>query len=293
VFTQYRRRDAWIVAGVAAIPYVSLFFYPPPLPNLAGIAGSVLSLVVLTWVSYSLIRLSQLVVVLREARRDLAREAVVRERTRMARDLHDLVSASLSALALQGEACRRLLDSDPSAVPARLAVLVELAQRAQGELEALVTGPAVLRTEDEVAAARSVLESIGVRPEVSVPPEALPPRIDAALAAVLREAITNVARHSRAASCTIAITSTAGLVRLRIVNDGVVPAVAPAAVAALAPVPSGAGRLPSDAGRPEAAERGPGGSGLLGMAERAGGRLSAGPLPQGRFEVVAEFAAQP
>ena len=271
VFTQYRRRDAWIVTGVAAVPYVSLFFYPPPLPNLAGIGGSVFSLVVLTWVSYSLTRLSQLVVVLREARQDLAREAVIRERTRMARDLHDLVSSSLSALALQGEVCRRLLASDPVAARVRFAVLAELAQRAQAELDALVASPAVLRTDEEVAAARSVLESVGVRPEVLVPLDPLPPEVDAALAAVLREAVTNVVRHSRADTCTIAITSTAGLVRLRVVNDGVAPAPRVAA---------------------DAVERGAGGSGLLGMAERTGGRLSAGPGAQGCFEVVAEFAAR-
>ena len=264
VFTQYRRRSAWIVTVAAAIPYVSLFFYPPPVPDLAGIAGSVMSLVVLTWVGYSLLRLAQLVVVLREARRDLAREAVIRERTRMARDLHDLVSSSLSALALHGEACRRLLASDPARARSRMTELPELAERALTELEALASGPAALCTDDEVAAARSVLESVGVAPEVSVPREPLPLEVDAALAAVLREAVTNVVRHSRAGACTIAITSAAGLVRLRVVNDGVA--------------------------RATRAE--PGGSGLLGMAERTGGRLSAGPLPHGCFEVVAEFGIE-
>jgi signal transduction histidine kinase len=281
MFTQYRRRDAWIATGVAAVPYVSLFFYPPPLPNIAGIAGDAMSLVVLTWVCYSLIRLSQLVVVLRETGRDLAREAVIRERTRMARDLHDLVSSSLSALALQGEACRRLLASDPASARARFATLSELAERAQAELEALVASPAVLRTDDEVAAARSVLETVGVDPDVSVPSDPLPAEVDAALAAVLREAVTNVVRHSRAARCTIAITSTDGLVRLRIVNDGV--AQPPGAAAAAA----GAGAVET-----RSAQASPVGSGLLGMAERTGGRLSAGPLPLGRFEVVAEFPAR-
>ncbi|WP_103886234.1 sensor histidine kinase [Actinacidiphila yanglinensis] len=271
VFTQYRRRVAWSVAGALAIPYASLFVYPPPIPNPAGIAASVMSMVVLTWVSYSLIRLSQLVVVLREARQDLAREAVIRERTRVARDLHDLVSSSLSALALQGEACRRLLASDPARARARFAELPELAERMQAELDALVSGPALLRTHDEVAAARSVLESVGVRPDVSVPDGPLPPEVDAALAAVLREAVTNVVRHSRAGNCTIAITSVAGVVRLRVVNDGATP------------VPSAAARVP--------AAPGTSGSGLLGMSERTGGRLSAGPLPRGRFEVVAEFVA--
>ncbi|SEO30090.1 Signal transduction histidine kinase [Actinacidiphila rubida] len=273
LFTQYRRRDAWIVAGVLAVPYASLFVYPPPIPNPAGIAASVMSMVVLTWVSYSLIRLSQLVGLLREARRDLAREAVIRERTRVARDLHDLVSSSLSALALRGEACRKLLTSDPVLARARFVELSGLAERVQAELVALATGPAVLRTDDEVAAARSVLESVGVHVEVSVPVTPLPPEVDATLAAVLREAVTNVVRHSRAVTCTIAITSGAGLVCLRVVNDGAGP--------------SG----PGSAGLTRPAEPGPSGAGLLGMAERTVGRLSAGPVAQGRFEVVAEFVA--
>lgn len=275
VFTQYRRRNAWIVAGALAIPYASLFVYPPPIPDPAGIAASVMSMLVLTWVSYSLIRLSQLVVVLREARRDLARDAVIRERTRVARDLHDLVSSTLSALALQGEACRQLLVSDPAMARARFGELARLAERVRAELLALAAGPAVLRTEDEVAAARSVLESVGVHVEVSVPAAPLPPEVDASLAAVLREAVTNVVRHSRAVTCTIAITSGAGLVCLRVVNDGAGP-----------PGPRSADLAPELATEP-----GPGGEGLLGMAERTGDRLTAGPVAPGSFEVVAEFTA--
>jgi signal transduction histidine kinase len=266
VLTRVRPPLSWAVVGAATGLYVAIFFYPPPVPNLAGMAGNLTSLIVLTWVSYSLIRLSELVTVMYRARRDLAREALIRERTRVARDLHDVLSFSLSAVALTGELCQRLLESDPVRAREQLATLPELAARALAELGSVAHRSVVLRTDEEVAVASAVLETAGVRPTLVVHVDPLPTSVDAAVAAVLREAVTNIVRHSEARTCTIAITSVGGLVRLRVVNDGVsgtpVPLIGP--------------------------ERR--GSGLLGIAERTGGHMSAGPLPDERFELVAEFA---
>ena len=264
VLTGVRRPLSRVLFGVATVLYMSMTFYPPPVPNLAGVAANLTSMIILTWLSYSLIRLSRLVTVLHRTRRDLAREALVRERTRVARDLHDMVSFSLSAVALNGELCLRLLESDPARAQEHLATLPELAARALAEVESVVTRPAMLRADEEVAAARAVLEIAGVRPTLAVHVDPLPASVDAAVAAVLREAVTNIVRHSQARTCTIAITSAQGLVRLRVINDGV---------------------LPIAVGGPERR-----GSGLIGIAERTSGHMSAGPLPDGRFELVAEFA---
>lgn len=265
VLTRVRPPLSWTIFGVSLALYLSLAFYPPPVPNLAGIAGVMISQIILTWVSYSLIRLSELVTVLHRARQDLARETLVRERTRVARDLHDVLSFSLTAVALRGELCGRLLESDPARAREQVATLPALAARALAELESVTQRPATLRTEEETAAARAVLESAGVDTSVTVQVDPLPAGVDAAVAAVLREAVTNIVRHSKARTCTIAISSAEGRVRLRITNDGV----------SGVPVPS------------EGPQRR--GSGLLGMAERTGGHVSAGPLPDGCFELVAEF----
>jgi len=267
VLTSVRRPLSWIFVGVATVLYVSLFFYPPPVPNLAGMAADVVSLLILTWVTYSLIRLSGLVAVLQRARRDLAREALVRERSRVARDLHDVLSFSLWSVALQGELCQQLVESDPEHAREQLAQLPELAERALAELDAVANSSTVLRTDEEVDTARIVLETAGILPTMTVHVDTLPAGLDAALAVALREAVTNVVRHSQARHCTITIASTDGLVRLRVVNDGVREAPAPA---------DGSQRR---------------GTGLAGLAERTGGRVTAGPLAEGRFELVAEFAA--
>jgi signal transduction histidine kinase len=269
VLISARRPLSWIFVGVAVALDIALFFYPPPVPNLAGMAADLTSLAILTWVTYSLIRLSGLVAVLHQARRDLAREALVRERSRVARDLHDVLSFSLWSVALQGELCQQLLESDPGHAREQLARLPALAERALAELDAVAHSSPVLRTDAEVDAARIVLETAGILPAMTVHVGPLSAGLDAALAAALREAVTNVVRHSQARHCAITIASSDGLVRLRVVNDGVHRTPAPA---------DGSQRR---------------GTGLAGLAERTGGRVAAGPLPEGRFELVAEFAAAP
>lgn len=278
VLTQVRRPLSWIAVGVLFTLYVSAFYYPPPVPNLAGQAGTIVSFTILTWTTYSLARLSTLVEVLRQARQDLARQAVADERTRVARDLHDTLSFSLSAVALKAELCQRMLRSAPDEAWAQMAELPELAERALVQLASLAESPVELRCEQELAAACSVLESAGVQPSTVLEGWPLPRDVDAAVALTLREAITNVVKHSSARTCSITIASAAGTVRLRVANDGVAEHAEHADIAGHAR---------------RSREPGQRGSGLVGMAERTGGRLTARPLPGGRFEVVAEFATGP
>ncbi|GGL14748.1 hypothetical protein Sme01_18640 [Sphaerisporangium melleum] len=267
VLTRMRPPRSLVITGVAVALYIALLFYPPPVPGLAGMAVSLISMAIVTWVSYGLIRLANLVVLLHQAQRDLTREALIQERTRIARDLHDLLSFSLSAVALKGELCERLLEVDPVRARAELAELPGLIERALAELESVAYATVGLRLDQELAAAHTVLEAAGIRAVVTFETGPLPPEVDTAMAAVLREAVTNVVRHSTARTCAITITPADHTVRLRVVNDG--------------------------ATEPSAPRTGPGGSGLTGLAERTGGRLTAGSQAGGRFELVAEFATGP
>ncbi|GAA4635816.1 hypothetical protein GCM10023196_082950 [Actinoallomurus vinaceus] len=269
VLTRMRPPRSLVITGVALALYIPLLFYPPPVPNLAGMAGLLVSMAILTWVSYALIRLSNLVVLLHQAQRDLTREALIRERTRIARDLHDLLSFSLSAVVLRGELCERLLETDPVRARAELAALPALVERALAELESVAHSAVGLRLDQELTTAHAVLEAAGIQAAATVETGTLPPEVDAAVAAVLREAVTNVVRHSTARTCHITVTPAGDTVRLRVVNDG-----------AAEPPPVGS-------------EPGTGGTGLTGLAERTGGRLTAGARPGGRFELVAEFAGTP
>ncbi|MBT2235812.1 sensor histidine kinase, partial [Nonomuraea sp. NEAU-A123] len=212
-------------------------------------------------------RLTGLITVLDRARHELAQAAVRRERTRVARDLHDVLGFSLSAVALKGELAERLLEADPDRARAELASLVALVEQALAELESIAGDRVELRLAAELDAACEVLTAAGIEAAAQVETGPLPAEVDTAVATALRETITNVLRHSQARTCEMTISGTDELVRLRVVNDGAM---------------SVAQERSSTPGRH--------GSGLGSLAQRTGGRLAAVRHPGGRFEVVAEFS---
>ncbi|MCM3659696.1 histidine kinase [Georgenia satyanarayanai] len=155
-----------------------------------------------------------------------ARLAVAEERLRFSRDLHDVLGRALSAIALKSELGAELSRRGQGERAAEQMLEVrELAGDSLREVRAVVAGYRQADLATEVAGARSVLRSAGVRTRIIGEDTTLPPRVQSALAWVVREGATNVVRHSSADSCTIdvAVVEEAGerLAQLTIVNDGV------------------------------------------------------------------------
>ncbi|NBE99131.1 hypothetical protein FE391_36900 [Nonomuraea sp. KC401] len=160
---------------------------------------------------------TDMVVQVRQARLALAGIAVERERRRIARDVHDLLGYSLSAIVVKGELAVRM----PERSAEQLADITRIAERALADVAAIPRDsgrPLSLAT--ELASAREVLSTAGAGVHAD-PAVELPPEVDALLATVLREAVTNVLRHSRARTCRIELTARDATARLRIANDGV------------------------------------------------------------------------
>jgi two-component system sensor histidine kinase DesK len=226
-------------------------------------------------VVYGLSRLAGLAVELDEARREIARLAVVRERLRVAQDTHDLLGMGLSAVALKSDLARRLIGRDDAKARGELRALLRLAGQARAEVLAVTADGRRLSLRSELAAAAEVLASAGVHATVRAGPASLPEQVDTALATLLRETVTNVLRHAKARWCEIELTVDGGAARLRVTNDG----------ARQAPEP-----------QPQAEPgRRPGGRGLANLSARAmalGGGLSA--RAEGdRFELAAWVSLSP
>lgn len=170
-------------------------------------------------VVYAVLRLVRLVRELQRATAGLARAAVVAERLRAARDLHDLLGHGLAAILLKAELARRLADTDTRRCRAEMADIVRLAERGRAELGALADDGPRLSFAAELASAAAVLEAAGITVEVDDAP--VPAAAGAVLSVVLREAVTNVLRHSRARHARIATSVSGGSVRLEVENDGV------------------------------------------------------------------------
>lgn len=163
------------------------------------------------------------------------RVAVSDERNRLARDVHDVLGHSLTAVILKAELCQRLLEGvEPADAPDRdrvaacrhqLAELQAVSRGALAEIRSTVGGLRSATLTDELAVARTVLADAGVDLIVVGDPAAGPRPAEPILPWVVREAVTNIVRHARATRCRIEVGGAADLtddvVILRIVDDGV------------------------------------------------------------------------
>ncbi|MEU0567665.1 histidine kinase [Nonomuraea sp. NPDC005983] len=216
VLLAFRWTVAWpLVAAVMTSVAVSSVLLGLPLPVTANYTVSTL---VTGLVVYGLLKLAQLVKELQEARQALARSAVVEERLRAARDLHDLLGHSLAAILLKCELARRL---DPVRARAELEDVLTMAQKAEADLRVVSGGQQALSLAAEAGSARSVLAAAGIRVELDLAHDELSAEVENVLATVLREAVTNVLRHSSARQCAITTAAGEGTVRLAVRNDGV------------------------------------------------------------------------
>lgn len=141
---------------------------------------------------------------------------VAEERERVARDVHDVLGHSLTVLSIKAELAGRLLDSDLPRARAELADISRLSREALGEVRATVGGLRSARLEDEIAGAREALVGRGIGAELPADARAADPRYRPVMGWVLREAVTNVVRHSRATRCVVRLEQA----RLVVEDDG-------------------------------------------------------------------------
>jgi two-component system, NarL family, sensor histidine kinase DesK len=171
---------------------------------------------------YGLTRLVALVTELGRTRAELVELAALRERLRVGRDVHDLLGRGLTTIVLHGELTLRLLDVDPSRAMGQLDRVTEAARAALSDTARVSALDQRLSLAAEVESARAVLESAGATVRIDAVP--VPGPAEPVLAVVLREAVTNVLRHSTPDECLVEIAVEDGRVRLRVANDGAAPA---------------------------------------------------------------------
>jgi signal transduction histidine kinase len=173
---------------------------------------------------YGLTRLAGLVTELHAARTELATVAVAHQRLRFARDLHDLLGQSLSAIAPKGELAHRLVRRNPERARQELSEILDISRRALADVRAVAHGYREVSLEEESTTAESVLASSRVEVRMERNLGEMPAHVRTLLAAVLREGVANVLDHSDAERCEVIMRQSGERVALDIVNDGVDPA---------------------------------------------------------------------
>jgi two-component system sensor histidine kinase DesK len=155
-----------------------------------------------------------------QAEADAQRLAVVAERERIARDLHDLLGHTLSVIVLKSELASKLAELDTSRAIVEIRDVERISRDALAEVRAAVGGYRKTRFVEELEAGRAALAAAGVSLDADVAIAPLDPAQEQTLALVLREAITNVVRHARATRCIVRLDAAREGVRLSVEDDG-------------------------------------------------------------------------
>ncbi|MFI1162630.1 sensor histidine kinase [Streptomyces sp. NPDC020801] len=226
------------------------------------------TLVLVLLVGFAMTGVRQLVrttVELRKARATVAQLAANEERLRLARDLHDLLGHSLSLITLKSELAGRMLPDHPEKAAQQVADIEQVSRQALVDVREAVTGYRRPRLSAELAGVQVALTAADVIADVPAEPDltGVPEESESALAWALREAVTNVVRHSGASRCTVDLirrqTLDGPFLELSVEDNG----------------SGGSGKGP--------------GNGLTGLTERlekAGGQLEAARVKRG-FRLVA------
>lgn len=192
-------------------------------PAVEGATFVVVStLVVITTMPLSAVWVLRVVLRLDDARRVASDLAVATERLRFATDLHDIQGHHLQVIALKGElAERRLLAGQPGLAATELADIRVIAQTALDDTRAVVNDYRTVTVAVEARNAAAVLRSAGIDCDAQIDVPGLPAAAGAVLAVAIREAATNVLRHSRATSASLELVLTPDdEYRLTVTNDG-------------------------------------------------------------------------
>lgn len=249
-----------IAASVVAVLFGSHVF---------GVSWLVVSILMIGTMIYGLGRVAELVAELHRTRGVATRLAIEQERLRMARDLHDLLGYSLSAITLKSELTLRLVGSSNDRARTELIETLQISRQALADVRSMSSGYRNMRIADETVSVRGVLLAADIEVFMDMSVRGLPIEKETVLATVLREGVTNLLRHSRAKRCRIILREESGRVRLTVSNDGVVP---------------GARRTDRLGG---------GLDNLTERLSRVGGRLRATVDPDGWFHLVADCPTGP
>lgn len=198
------------------------------------------------------------------ARETQARLAVAEERLRFSRDLHDVLGRNLTTIALKSELAAQLARRGRPEAADQMTEVQRIAQESQREVRDVVRAYRSADLQAELTGARSVLRAADVACEVELSGiDQLPVTAQSVLGWAVREATTNVLRHSEATSCRIRLRISGGQALLEIENDGVTESQNPV-----------------------------GGTGLTGLRERLavyGGQLATPPAGPGRFRLAVDL----
>ncbi|MFI6782060.1 sensor histidine kinase [Micromonospora sp. NPDC050276] len=183
--------------------------------------GIVFAVLLASFAMFGFSQLAQRNSELRAAQQEIGRLAVAEERSRAARDLHDILGHSLTVVAIKAELAGRLIEVDRERAAVEIAEVEALARAALADVRQTVGAYREVSLAAELAGARSALAAAGIAADLPAEVPDLPEEWDRLFGWAVREGVTNVVRHSGARCCVIRVHPD----RVEISDDGRGPSI--------------------------------------------------------------------
>ena len=214
----YKARNALIFLSIALVLMgIQVYWLKFPVVFFAATAIMSSMLVFYTLYSRNVERSNQS---LRLSQQEVQRLAQSAERERIGRDLHDVLGHTLSLIVMKSELASRLFERDPNAAITQIREVENVARDALGQIRTAVAGIRLAGLEAELANARLSLLSADIQLHYQLAPLELSSEVETVLALAVREAVTNIIRHSNAQHVEIELVKNKNTLQLQISDDG-------------------------------------------------------------------------
>ncbi|MFD0588917.1 histidine kinase [Paenibacillus sp. GCM10027627] len=184
---------------------------------------SLIVVILLPFNTYNQKKQGQLEGQLEDANKRIADLVKQEERQRIARDLHDTLGQKLSLIGLKSDLAGKLVDKQPERARAEIRDIQQTARTALKEVREMVTQMRGARLDEEMHRVSQILGAAGIELEVQGDYRVTATNLltENVLSMCLKEAVTNVVKHSKATRCTIAFVSSSTELTVTVADDGI------------------------------------------------------------------------
>lgn len=145
------------------------------------------------------------------------------ERQRIARDLHDTLGHTLSLITLKSQLVEKLIVKNPERASVEAKEITQTSRTALKQLRELISDMRMITVEEELEQIKAILQAANIELEIEQEASAssLSPIEQNILGMCLREAVTNVVKHSKATQCTVSVLESQGELILKVEDNGI------------------------------------------------------------------------
>lgn len=223
-FDDKKKLKSWMMALVLVVIFCLLFnLGDMEVSSLLGIFPLVLVMFAMPLAVRSMMRSQELEQELDQANEQISELIKREERMRIARDLHDTLGHTLSLITLKSQLVEKLALKDQARAQSEAQEIKQISRSALRQVRELVTDMKAIKLSEELVQVRTIVQSAGItfHREGHVDFEEIPDLTQNILSMCLREAVTNIVKHSQATACTIHLEQLELNILMRVIDNGI------------------------------------------------------------------------